>query len=325
MTDRIRWGILSTARIGRRRVVPAIQESRNGAVVAVASRSLEAAESFAAEWNIPRTYGSYDGLLADPNVDAIYNPLPNHLHAEWSIKAAQAGIPVLCEKPLASDIAEAKAIVDAFALRQILFAEAFMYRFHPQTVRVKQMVDEGLLGQLQVMQAAFTFRLGPERADDIRLKKEMGGGGLLDVGCYCVNLMRLIAGAEPVEAKAVAHFGPTGVDEWLAGTLRFPSDVLGHFDCGLQTHFANFCDLRGTEGRILLESVFAAEPDQPRAIRHWRGDHYEEIAIPPANHYTLMVEDFADALIEGRPPRFPPQDAVENMRVLDRLLKSAGG
>ncbi|MFP4322792.1 MAG: Gfo/Idh/MocA family protein, partial [Anaerolineales bacterium] len=228
MTTTIRWGILSTASIARRRVVPALQSSRNGEVVAVASRDADRARAFAAEQDIPRSYGSYEALLGDPNIDAIYIGLPNNLHAEWAMHCAAAGKPTLCEKPLALDAKQAQQMVDAFATRGVPFAEAFMYRFHPQTRRVLELVAEGVLGDLHAINAVFSFRLPPEAAENIRLQASLGGGSLMDVGCYCVNLMRLATGAEPEAVTAQALIGKTsGVDERFTGTLRFPGGVLG--------------------------------------------------------------------------------------------------
>jgi predicted dehydrogenase len=322
MPTKIRWGILSTAGIGRRRVIPAFKLANNGEVTAVASRDLERAKAFAAELGIPRAMGSYEELINDPDIDAIYNPLPNSLHAEWSIKCAEAGKPVLCEKPLASDATESQKMVDAFASRGVLLAEGFMYRFHPQTVRVKEMVDSGALGYITTMNASFTFTARSE--DDIRLNKELAGGSLMDVGCYCINVMRLMTGEEPVSGKALARWGErSGVDEQLTGILQFPSGALGHFDCGLRQQFVNSYELRGSGGRILVEKGFTVPPNEEPIIRYWHGDFYEEIKLPAVNHYTLMAEDFADALLNKRPPRYLPQDGVENMRVIDRLLKDA--
>jgi predicted dehydrogenase len=321
ITHKIRWGILGAASIALRRFVPAVQASRNGEVIAVASRTLEKAQTFAGERNLPKAYGSYEELIADPDIDAIYNPLPNSEHAEWSIRCAEAGKPVLCEKPLARDAAEAQKMVDAFTARNILFAEGFMYRFHPQTVRVKEMVDSGAVGDLTSLSAAFTFHIRSE--DNIRLNKELAGGGLMDVGCYCVNVMRLMTGEEPQLAAALAHDGNTGVDEQFAGALLFPSGAVGHFDCGIRTFRSHTYELRGTGGRILVERGFTMEATDSHIIRWWHGERYEEITTPPANHYTLMAEDFADALLEGRPPRYPAADAVANMRVLDQLRAAA--
>jgi predicted dehydrogenase len=323
MADPVRWGILSTARIGRNRVIPAIQQSRNGVVAAVASRDLARARAFADDLGIPTAYGSYEELIADPNIDAIYNPLPNSEHTYWSIRCAEAGKPCLCEKPLASDAADAQTMVDAFAARGVLFAEAFMYRFHPQTEQVKALVESGVLGELLVVSATFTFII--REATNIRLNHALAGGGLMDVGCYCLNVMRLMTGEEPDAAHAFARIGAdSGVDEALAGVLRFPSGVLGHFDCGVRAQHNHSYELRGTKGRIFVEQGFVMPADSATRIRVWENkaygqDDYREIAVPPANHYTLMAEDFADALLTARPPRYLPTDGVANMRVIDQL------
>jgi predicted dehydrogenase len=323
MADKIRWGILSTARIGRDRVIPAMHLCQNGVVAAVASRDLAKAQAFAHDTSIPVAYGSYEELLADPNIDAIYNPLPNSEHAEWCFKSAEAGKPMLCEKPLAKDANEAQSMVDAFAKRGVLFAEAFMYRFHPQTQRVKEMVDSGTIGEVRAIASVFNFNIASE--DDIRLSKPLAGGALMDIGCYCVNVMRLVTGQEPDEVKAVGIWGKrSNVDETLAGVMRFPSGAVGHFDCSFRAPFTHFYDIRGTKGRIHVGEAFVVWPDNEGIIRYWHDDQYEEIKIAPVNQYTLMAEDFADALLNKRAPRFPAQDAVANMRVIDRLYQSAG-
>lgn len=327
MTDKIRWGILSTANIGRKRVVPAMQLCKHGVVAAVASRNVEAAREYANELKIPKAYGSYEALLADPDIDAIYNPLPNSMHAEWSIKCAEAGKPTLCEKPLASDAAEAQTMVDAFAARGVPFAEAFMYRFHPQTGLVKQLLDDGAIGELVMVNAAFSFRIREE--DNIRLSKALAGGALMDVGCYCVNVTRLMAGAEPISVKAMQRTGVvSGVDEVLTGVMAFESGVLAHFGCSLRANFTHTYQLRGTTGKILVEEGFVVPPDHPSTVRVTEtnaagAETTREIRVAPANSYTLMADDFAQALIDGRAPRWKPQDGVENMRVIDQLYASA--
>ncbi len=318
MSDKIRWGILSTANIGRR-VIPAIQASRNGEVTAVGSRTLERAQIFAAEQNIPTAYGSYEELIADDHIDAIYIPLPNRLHAEWSIKCAQAGKPVLCEKPFASDAREAQTIVDAFRNEDLLLAEAFMYRFHPQHAKVKEIIATGGIGRLHIINSSFTFPISDE--GNIRLSKELAGGGLMDVGCYCVNLMRFMTGEEPEAVTAAAIIGATtGVDEVLAATLQFPSGVIGHFDCGLRSHRQHAYTLKGAEGMIVVPTSFVPDKAADTRVQHWQGDTYTEHIISAADHYQLMVEDFADALLNQREPRFAPLDAVRNMEVTDRIL-----
>ncbi|MCY4019791.1 MAG: Gfo/Idh/MocA family oxidoreductase [Chloroflexi bacterium] len=318
MPDKVRWGILSTANIGRK-VIPAIHESRNSVVTAVASRSLERAREFAAEQNIPTVYGSYEELIESEEVDAIYNPLPNSMHAEWSIKCAGAGKATLCEKPFASDAAEAQTIVDAFAGQDVLLAEAFMYRFHPQHAKVKSILAAGGIGDLKIINSSFTFFISDEA--NIRLSKPLAGGGLMDVGCYCVNLMRFMTGEEPETATAVGNIGPsTGVDEILAATLKFPSGVIGHFDCGLRAHRQQSYRLKGTSGSIVVGSSFTPDKGKDTVVQHWQGNQLTEHVIAPVDHYQLMVEDFADALLTGGAPRFPPSDAVLNMKVVDRLL-----
>ncbi|MBZ0298125.1 MAG: Gfo/Idh/MocA family oxidoreductase [Anaerolineae bacterium] len=321
MSEKIRWGILSTANIGRNRVIPAIQQSRNGKVLAVASRDLGRAREFADDLNIARAYGSYEELIADPDIDAIYNPLPNSLHAEWSIKCAEAGKPTLCEKPFASNAAEAQKMAEAFTRREVLFAEAFMYRFHPQTQKVKALVDLGGVGQITIMDAAFNFAIRPGDDANIRLSHTLVGGALMDVGCYCINVMRLMTGEEPQAGYAFADIGEqTQVDETLAGALLFPSGAVGHFDCSLRTASVQAYEIRGTQGRIRVSEGFVMNPEKDMTIEHWQGSAYSRISIPPANSYTLMAEDFADALIDGRPPKYAPQDGVENMKVIDMLV-----
>ena len=321
MSKRIRWGILSTANIGRR-VIPAIHASRNGTVAAVGSRSLDSARAFAAEQNILRAHGSYQALLEDADIDAIYIPLPNSMHAEWSVKCARAGIPTLCEKPFASDAPEAQSIVDAFDEHGVPLAEAFMYRFHPQHAKVKEIIAAGGIGDIQTISAAFTFPISD--AANIRLSKPLAGGALMDVGCYCVNLMRFMTGEEPGEVKAVARFGDiTGVDEALAGALMFPSGVVGHFECGLRAHRQHSYTIKGAKGFITVPTSFVPDKRADTVVQHWHGDGCSEHKIAATDHYQLMVEDFADALILGRAPRFPASDAVANMRVVDRLLASA--
>ncbi len=319
---RIRWGVLSTANIASRRVIPAIHNSRNGEVVAVASRGVEKARAFADRNGIPRAHGSYEALIEDPNVDAIYIPLPNSLHAEWSIRCAEAGKPTLCEKPLASDTPEAQMMVDAFRERQIPFAEAFMYRFHPRTERVRQLLADGEIGDLQLIDATFSFVVRKE--DDVRLKAELAGGSLWDIGTYCVNVMRLMTGEEPIKVHAVGQCGKvSGVDEWLTGVLQFPSAVLGNFSCSLRSQGAHGYHLRGREGCIEIRDGFVPEINQVTEIIVKRGAEETRIEIPPADHYQLMVEDFAYALLDNRPPRFAAEDGVANMAVLDALLVSA--
>ena len=322
MTDRIRWGILGAANIGRKSVIPAMHASRNGIPAAVASRDIEKARAFATENGIATAYGSYEDLLADPDIDAIYNPLPNHLHAEWSLKAADAGKPVLCEKPFTVTAQEARTVAEAFRSRGLLLAEAFMYRFHPQTERLQELIRSGAIGELHTISASFTVTI-PYPDTNIRYQRETGGGSLYDLGCYPLSLMRLLAG-EPLSLSAIGRLSAEGVDLRAAALLGFANGVCGVLTCDMQSARAQHVDVRGTTGRIRLDTPFSIPKDQPTTIETWRDGQYEAITIPPANHYTRMVEDFADALLMGRVLRFSAADAILQMETLEKLVMLAG-
>ncbi|HXR11877.1 MAG TPA: Gfo/Idh/MocA family oxidoreductase, partial [Gaiellaceae bacterium] len=242
----VRWGLLSTARINGA-VIPPLQESPDTELVAVASRTQERADEYAREFGIPRAYGSYDALLADPDVEAIYISLPNGPHVEWSIRALEAGKHVLCEKPLArhpADVERAFAAADGAGL---LLMEAFMWRHHPQTKRLRELVQEGAIGELRFVRASFSFTVRDER--DVRLDPQLVGGALMDVGCYTVSAARLVAG-EPVEVSGRQVVGPSGVDLRFAGTLLFPGEVLGQIDCGFDLPDRAEIEVAGSEGTI---------------------------------------------------------------------------
>ncbi|HEY3248191.1 MAG TPA: Gfo/Idh/MocA family oxidoreductase [bacterium] len=313
----LRWGILGAARIARRRMLPAMRQAARTAVVAIASRRADAAAELAHEFAIPAVYGSYDELLADPAVDAVYNPLPNNLHAHWTIAAARRGKHVLCEKPIAVSAAEAAAMVAACRDAGVVLQEAFMYRFHPQIDEVRRRLAAGAIGDVRLVRSAFSFRVG--RPDDIRLQAALGGGGLMDVGCYCVSISRLLLG-EPAAAFATATF-ERGVDVALAGMLSFGTTT-AQFDCGLLSPYRQFCEVVGTDGAIVVPRPFQPE-DRPVEITVRRGDHEERLEIPGTNQYTLMLEHVAACVIDGAVPRFPADDALANMRTLDALAQSA--
>ena len=319
--NKIRWGILSTAKIGTGRIIPAIQQSRNGVVAAIGSRDQARAQQAADALDILRAHGSYEALLADPEIDAIYNPLPNSMHAEWSIRCAEAGIPVLCEKPLAVNAAEAEAMVVAFEKRDLLLAEGFMYRFHPQTQKVLELLRDGAIGDLMMVNASFNFPINLADTTNIRLSRELEGGSLMDIGCYCISVARLMTGEEPAQARAVSRTGvDSGVNEVLGAVLDFPSGAVGMVDCSLRNYRVQSYDLRGTQGRIRVQTAFVTPPEEEMLIELW--DQHEalsRITIAPANSYTLMAEDFADALLLGRPPKYAPGDGAANMRVIDML------
>ena len=289
--------------------------------MAVASREPTVAREFADKWEIPRHYGSYQDLLDDPDIDAIYNPLPNSLHLEWTVRAAQAGKHIICEKPLALSEAECREMAAAADANDVKLLEAFMYRFHPRTDRVVEMVRSGDIGDLRVIRSSFTFRLA--RLDNIRLAPDLGGGALIDVGCYCVNVSRTMAGTEPVAGHAVARWTDRGVDDEMTGTMQFPGGVLAHFDCSLTMERNKVYEVAGTDGHIRVPASFL--PGKENApIHHHRGrDGVASDVVTGADQYQLMVEHFADSVLNDRALKYPAEEAALNMRTIEALYRSA--
>ncbi|MGF1484146.1 MAG: Gfo/Idh/MocA family protein [Opitutales bacterium] len=321
MSRKIRWGILSTAKHAQKAFIPAVRTTTNGEVAAICSRSQEAAQAVANEHGIPKAHGSYEALLNDPEIDAIYNPLPVALHAEWSIRCAEVGKPVLCEKPFTQTAAEAREVAAAFEKAGIPVAESLMWRFHPVAEKVQSLLAEGVIGELVILRT--TFNANVQRAGNFRYEKSLGGGALLDLGCYTVSGLRAFACEEPAQVAAVAQFdAATGVDESVTGLLRFPSGKVGYFGVSMATPFSSSYDLTGTQGRIRVDvGGFVTWPGTEFAIEVWGGsrEDLEVIKAPAANHYGLVAEDFAQALLDERPPRYPISDAIANMTVLDQL------
>ena len=317
----IRWGVLGAASIARRRVIPAIQVSRNSRVTAIASRDPARAHALARDLQIAVVHDTYDALLTDPNVDAVYIPLLNHEHHAWTIAAARAGKHILCEKPLAMNAAEAEEMVAAARAAGVLLTEGFMYRFHPRVVRLFELVRAGAIGEVRLIHSIFT--IGPLPPGHTRLDPTLGGGALMDLGCYAVNLARQVYGEEPESVTALAHIGATGVDETFGGVLRFPGGPLCVFDVSIAGQLSVQYELIGTAGRLVVPHGFRPETNQPTELVLERGMEREVIAVEPADQYRLMFEDFADAIIDDRPPRYSPDDAVANMRVVDALRAAA--
>jgi predicted dehydrogenase len=319
MADKIlRWGLLSTANINRS-LIPPLKASKRNRLVAVASRSQAAAEKYAHEWKIPRAFGSYDALLNSRDVDVIYNPLPNGLHAEWTIKALQAGKHVLCEKPMALSLAEMDAIQNASRQTGRVVAEAFMYRHHPQTLKVKEMVADGSLGKLQMIKGSFTFML--DREGDVRLDKGLGGGSIWDVGCYPISFARLVTGAEPLEVFGWQITGQTGIDMSFIGQMRFPDDVHAQFDCGFASTFHSFMEIVGTQGALNIPVPF--KPGKKEKIYFTHDNKTEKLEIKGRELYIGEVEDMADAILLGQPPRMSLDDSRGNAAAILALLASA--
>ena len=314
----LRWGLLSTARINRD-LIPPLQASKRNELAAVASRSRDRAEAYARQWRIPRAHGSYEAMLADPEIDVIYNPLPNHLHAEWSIKALRAGKHVLCEKPIALTLAEMDSMIAAARETGRILAEAFMYRHHPQTLRVKQLLESGRLGTLRLIRGAFTFMLSDPR--DIRTVPEMGGGSLWDVGCYPVSYARMLVGSEPLEVFGWQAAGRTGIDETFAGQMIFTDDVLAQFDCGFKSQLRWQMEIVGSDATLLVPSPFKPGLDEELILT--ANGRSETIQVRGQELYIGEVEDMADAILRGRQPRVSLEDSRANTAVLLALLESA--
>jgi D-xylose 1-dehydrogenase (NADP+, D-xylono-1,5-lactone-forming) len=316
LAEPLRLGLLSTARINRRILAPA-RESGLVDVAAVASRDRGRAESYAREHGIGRSHGSYEGLLADPDVDAVYIALPNALHVDWSRRAVEAGKHVLCEKPLGDRPEEVEALFELAERNGLVLAEGFMYRHNPQTRRLEELVRDGTIGRLQLVRTSFTFLL--EREPDIRLDPELGGGSVLDLGAYCVSGARLLAG-EPETVVAHQVLGPTGVDELFTGSLVFPDGVLGLFDCGLRAPFRAELEAVGSDGSLLVDDPWLCS--RP-GIELRRDGGMERVPVPTADSYLLELEDFANAVAGETRPLIGREDAVGQARALAALRRSA--
>jgi D-xylose 1-dehydrogenase (NADP+, D-xylono-1,5-lactone-forming) len=316
LAEPLRLGLLSTARINRRILAPA-RESEVVEVTAVASRDRSRAESYAREHGIGRSHGSYEELLADPDVDAVYIALPNALHVEWSQRAIEAGKHVLCEKPLGDGPEEVEALFDLAEQQRLVLAEGFMYRHNPQTRRLDGLAREGAIGRLQLVRTSFTFLL--EREPDIRLDPGLGGGSVLDLGAYCVSGARLLAG-EPETVVGHQVLGPTGVDELFTGSLVFPDRVLGLFDCGLRTPFRAELEAVGSEGSLVVDDPWLCSNP---GIELRTDGGTERIPVPTADSYLLELEDFARAVAGEAQPLLGREDAVGQARALAALRRSA--
>jgi predicted dehydrogenase len=315
----LNWALMGTARINRA-VIPPLRASARNRLVGVASRSADRARAYAAEWGIDRSWGSYADLLADPGIDVVYIALPNHLHAEWTVKAVQAGKHVLCEKPLATHVADVDAIIAAAAVNHRVVAEAFMYRHHPQTAFVKRLATDGTIGELRLFRGSFRFPL--TRPDDTRWTPEMGGGSLWDVGCYPVSFARYVAGCEPVEAIGWQRTTPGGVDETFAGQLVFPGGVCALFDSSFCAPFAAEFDIVGTEATLRLRTPY--KPGLDPLIDVTDADGQTRVVQAEGQElYSGELEDLASAALDGTPPRMSLADSRGNAAALVALYESA--
>ena len=324
MAQKIRWGVISTALIGTAKVIPGMQRSNRCDVVAIASRDPELAAQTAGELGIARHHGSYDELLADPDVEAVYIPLPNHLHTEWTLRAAAAGKHVLCEKPLAMSAAQAAEMVEGCRAAGVMLMEAFMYRLHPMWRRVHELVTAGTIGELQAIQVFFSYRnVDPA---NIRNIADYGGGALMDVGCYAINVARWMFDSEPIDVTAAVRRDPNfGTDALTSAVLDFGGRQ-ATFTCSTQIEPDQRVHLIGNTGRLLVEIPFNIPPHLPTRIVHAAGGDppvapgINVIEIPAADPYGAMGDAFSAAIRDASAVPIPPHDAVANMTVIDRIL-----
>lgn len=320
--NKVRWGILSTARIGTEKVIPAMQKCEFGEVVAIASRSEDAAKAAADRLGIPRAHASYEALLADEDVDAIYNPLPNHLHVPWSIKALEAGKHVLCEKPIGLTSVEGQQLVEAGKQHpQLKLMEAFMYRHHPQWQKAKALVKEGQIGELRSIQTAFSYF--NDNPGDIRNQADIGGGGLMDIGCYPISLSRFLFDTEPNRVMGCIEYDPKMKTDRLASAILDFGTGTSTFTCSTQLVPYQRVNIFGTEGRVEIEIPFNAPPDRPCKLWHQRGrDDIQEVTFDICDQYTIQGDLFAQAILNETPVPTPIEDAVANMKVIEAVVKS---
>ncbi len=319
---KIRWGILSTAKIGLEKVIPAMQKGKYSLIEAIASRDFVRAQKAAERLDIPKSYGNYEELLTDSDIDAVYIPLPNHLHVPWSIKALQAGKHVLCEKPIGLTSREAQELLKiSKQYPQLKIMEAFMYHHHPQWQSAKKWIEEGKIGKLQAIQSFFSY-YNPD-PDNIRNKADIGGGGLMDIGCYCISLSRFIFSDEPYRVCGVMNYDPElKIDRLTSGLLHFREGT-SIFTCATQLVPYQRTKIFGTKGWIEIEIPFNAPPDKSCKIWYGDGNDIKEVALEICDQYTIQGDLFSQAILENTPVPTPLEDALANMRVIEGIIKSS--
>ncbi len=319
--QKVKWGILSTSKFAQTKVIPAMLQCADTELVAVASRDLAKAQTEAQHFGIPKAYGSYEELLADPEIQVVYIPMPNHLHVPWSIKALEAGKHVLCEKPLGLDSADAQRLVDeAKKYPHLKVMEAFMFRLHPQWLRAKEIVKAGGIGQPRTMQSFFSYFNRDE--NNIRNKADLGGGGLMDIGCYNISFPRFIFDLEPNRVLGLLDIDPDfGTDRIASGVMDF-GEISATFTCSTQMTSYQRVNIFGTEGRIEIEIPVNAPPDKPCKMWLQRGTETEEIVFDICDQYILEADAISLAVLNDTPVPTPLEDAVANMKVIEALKLS---
>lgn len=324
MSEKLRWGILGGARIVRK-TIPALQGTKNGEVVGIASRTEERAREFANKHGISRVFGSYEALLASPDIDAVYIPLPNALHLEWILKSLDAGKHVLCEKPLAMSVTECEEIARKADATGLKVLEGFAYRFHPRFEKLQELLEARVVGKLTFVHVGHTFDAGGD--DNIRWYTGLGGGALFDTGCYCVNVSRMVTAQEPARVAAFGNYRDANdsgrIEVSIAGMLRFPGNATALFDTGLNLERRNFLEITGTEGRLYLDNPFGLLDEDSVLEEHHFGQDTTYHAVKGENHFVRMGEHFANSVLSGTPLRYDLRDAANNARVLEALDRAA--
>ncbi len=322
--NKLKWGVLSTANIGVKKVLPAMQKSENGSIYAIASRNIDRAGEVAEALAIPKIYGSYEELIADPEIEAVYNPLPNHMHIEWTIKAMKAGKHVLCEKPISLDSKEIESLIKLRDETGMTVSEAFMVRYHPQWLTARKIAAEGQLGELCNIQGFFSY-YNTDPAN-IRNHREMGGGGILDIGCYPVTTSRFVYGEEPRRVAALVDYDPvTRCDRLASVIMDFPSGQAS-FSCSTQLVPYQRMNIFGTKGRLEVEIPFNAPPDRGARMFLSKGEFYQDdqelLDFPVCDQYTLQAESFVRTLRGEQKNHVPLEDALANMKVLEAIFRA---
>ncbi len=318
----LNWGIIGTGMIANR-FASSLKTTDKAGLMAVASRTLDKAKEFASKYSIPKFYGNYEELLNDPEIDAIYISLPNHLHAEWSIKCAQAGKHILCEKPVTVNCGELEKVLEVVKKHDVFFMEAFMYRCHPQWKKIKELIADSAIGKVCTLKSTFSYNMGMQ-LDNIRMSNPAAGGGLMDVGCYCVSFCRLIAGEEPEKANCVGYIGPVSrIDEHSAGILKFPSGAVATFECGTQVNIPTSANIYGSKGSISIENPWFATKGTTKIFL--RTDKEEVITVESDEDlYAKEALVVAEYLDQRQAPAMSWNDSLGQMRTLDMLRADMG-
>ncbi|MDX1414509.1 MAG: Gfo/Idh/MocA family oxidoreductase [Candidatus Promineifilaceae bacterium] len=318
--NKVRWGLLSTANINKM-LIPAIRASERGELTAVASRSQESADTYAAEWGIPLTFGSYETMLASESIDAVYISVPNHLHVEWSIRAMELGKHVLCEKPFALNLEEMERAMAVATRTGMVLTEAFMYRHHPQTKIAGEFLRGGRLGDISLVRGVFSFRL--EDKTNVRMIPELGGGSVWDIGCYPISIAQYFMGGPPVWVFADQDLGETGAEEIIAGQMHYSRGRIAQFTSSFRSPYYTHVDVLGTKGRLIIDSPFRIDRGHPQLRFYPREGDPVQLQVPEKMLYLGEIEDMHDAILDGAKPYLGLDETRDHIRTILAVIKSA--